>query len=153
MVNVGCGQAVGWLNKPVVMDSMLLNVKVVLDQGCCREKLCSGSDPHQGVVAQWHCVSHRKTLHFPLNKSDNDVNVKFCNWLGSACCAFFVCLVVQAYMLKNKGPLLASMVQWRTFNTHGTFPFLFIEEKVIKMFFTLRGKNIYFKNCSLKGYF
>ncbi len=58
---------------------------------------------------------------------------------------FFVCLVVQAYMLKNKGPLLASMVQWRTFNTHGTFPFLFIEENnnkiTIKMFFTLRGKK------------
>lgn len=82
MVNEGCGQAVGWLNKPVVMDSMLLNAKAteaVLDQGCGWEKLCSGSDPHQGVGAERHCVSHRKTLCFPLNKSDSDVNVKFCN--------------------------------------------------------------------------
>lgn len=62
MVNVGCGQAFGWLNKPAVMDAMLLKAKgteAVLDQGCCREKLCLGSDPHQGVVAQWHCVAQR----------------------------------------------------------------------------------------------
>lgn len=60
--NGECGQAFGWLNKPAVMDAMLLNAKateVVLDQGCCREKLCSGSDPHLGVVAQWHCVAQR----------------------------------------------------------------------------------------------
>lgn len=62
MVNVGCGLAFGWLNKPAVMDAMLLKAKgteAVLDQGCCREKLCLGSDPHQGVVAQWHCVAQR----------------------------------------------------------------------------------------------
>ncbi len=40
MVNVGCGQAFGWLNKPVVMDSMLLNAKAT--EAVTRSRLLQG---------------------------------------------------------------------------------------------------------------